>query len=137
MEVIIHPYQGIDDSLLDAGVDDVRRSIGGEFRRYKKGVTDADQFLGKYIHAYYDSNGRCKAFEIYRPTEAVLFGFRITGSPFIEVFDWLRSKTNDVELINSGARSLALGIALFVPNDDLVEGVLVFRKGYWDKKKPD
>jgi len=139
MEITIHPHQGINDAKLDMTKDEIRRSIGGEFREYKKGNTEADQFMGKTIHAYYDPNGRCKAFEIYAPTKVFLLGVQVTGKPFGEILRWLSAITSDTETNSSGVRSLEFGVSMFAPYassdpEEPIQSALVFRRGYWNKK---
>lgn len=137
MDVVIYPYRGINDAELGMAAEQVRITVGGEFRTYLKGRTQADQFVENSIHAYYDSDRLCKAFEIYAPTKVLLSGFCLTGKPLHQVLDWLKTQTQDIKTMSSVATALQFGISLYAPQIDEmlaepVQSVLVFRRGYWD-----
>jgi hypothetical protein len=138
MRIAILPYEGIDSARLGMTRAEVRLAIGGDVRQYKKGgSTEADQFLGKSIHAYYTDDDRCEAFEIYAPANVDFHGLQLLGRPFEDVLRALRALDRDIETDFSGACSVKLGVAVYAPfavdaPAEPVEGVFVFKRGYWD-----
>jgi hypothetical protein len=60
------------------------------------------------------------------------------GQPFAEIERWLRMIDPDVRSDSSVLKSLTFGIGLYAPSalhepQSPVEGVIVFRRGYYDQ----
>ncbi|RMG35030.1 MAG: hypothetical protein D6732_09985 [Methanobacteriota archaeon] len=64
-------------------------------------------------------------------------GFTFIGKPFSEIRPFLESRDPDFDEDDDGITSYKLGIALYIPalrHGDwaTVEGIMVFRKGYYE-----
>jgi hypothetical protein len=66
-----------------------------------------------------------------------LNGINIIDLPFLKVKDFLRNLDDSLEIDETGLLSFKLGVGVYVPSlsesqQEFVEGVIVFEKGYYD-----
>ena len=97
-------------------------------------ATDAFEPLG--VHVCYSDEGRCEAIECASPSLPIFDGKRLLGLPFADVDRFMRRLDAEASVDESGTTSFALGVATYCPahvEDPTapVEGVLVFREGYY------
>ena len=135
LKLEIRPFEGLGDLRFGMSRRDVRALLGQEFRSFKKtpladSLTDAYAQYG--LHLYYDGQDRLELVEAFRPCVPIFQGVELLG-PRKVVPDRLREagaggprRDSDGDFFDD------LGFALYSPGD-MVEGVSVYRKGYYDK----
>jgi hypothetical protein len=119
---------------------EVRAVLGLKVEPFRKGPESdplVDAFPGERIHVYYDPQDTCEAVEVATPAEPLLEGRALLGQPFAEVRDWLRSLGSQLEDNDAGLTDFTHGLGLYAPAavelpDEPVEGVIAFRRGYYD-----
>ena len=139
MQFEIQSYVGAGSIQLGMPISKVRGLMGTAtpFRKSSDSKYPTDAFDDVGIHVHYDDTGAAEAIEFMSPSTPVLEKEWILGRPFSELRTWIAGKDPDVQVDGSGLTSLLLGIGLYADgvNKDPslpVEGVIVFRKGYYD-----
>ena len=140
MDLLIQPYEAMGPVRFGMRRDEVRAAIGTKVSPFMKGLdstTLTDSFDDERIHVYYDEQDCCEAVEVASPSVPLLEGQALLGRPFSEVRDWLMSRDSEVELDGAGLIAFTLGVGLYAPSalkepDEPVEGVIAFRRGYYD-----
>jgi len=132
MEIL--PFVSIGDLRFGESRQDVRKHLGTKYQVFRKDVganeTDAYDELG--LHLYYDNDDKLEYVETFTPAAPTFKGVAMLGRHSEDVQEDLAraghtcSVMDDVS-INCGSA----GIALYSP-DEMVEGVGVYRKGYFD-----
>jgi hypothetical protein len=120
--------------------DEVRVAVKAAVRAFKKtpdAKTLVDAFDDEGIHVYYDEQDVCEAVEVGSPAAPVFDGQSLIGRPFAEVRDWLQARDSDVQLDEAGLTDFEIGLGLYASSaeeepDDPVEGVIAFRRGYYE-----
>ena len=142
MEFEITPYVGVGPITFGMTRAEVRGRLAApveSFRKTPTSATPADAFDTLGIHIHYDLDDCCEAVEFGQLLAVLRFrGQSLLGQPFVEIERWLRAIDPEVRSDSSGLTSLTFGFGLYVPSasDDpqsLVEGVIVFRRGYYDQ----
>jgi len=102
-------------------------------------VNSSDAFDTLGIHVHYDSDDRCKAVEFTSLKSKPEFrGRQLLKQPFAELEPWLRQLDPEARTDSDGVTSLKFGFGLYgtpasQDPQSLVEGVIVFQRGYYDK----
>jgi hypothetical protein len=121
--------------------EDIRRALAPHpataFRKAPTSVNLADAFRDLGVHIHFDVDDRCEAIELFDPADPTLDGERPIGRPFVELLEWFRSRDSKIETDDAGLTSRRLGVGLYAPAaqkapEESVEGVIVFRRGYYD-----
>ncbi len=140
MDLLIRSNEGIGPLSLGMDRAEIRSVLGGPVRSFKK-TPDAraptDAFDEHGIHVYYDNAGRAEAIEVASPASPILQGRSLIGKPFKEIRHWLEQLDPKVQVDEAGLTAPSLGIGVYAPSaigspDEPVEGVIVFKKGYYD-----
>lgn len=133
----IKPNEGVANILFGMSRDVIRESIGMQPRAKRTdSPVPADLFpnLGLIIH--YDADGVVEAIEMAEPAVPLFFSKSLIGQPFDEIVNWFRSIDPRTIIDESGLTSFRFGIGLYAPHAatsprDPIEGVIVFRPGYY------
>jgi len=142
MEFEIRPYVAVGPIIFDMTREEVRRRLGAPVESFMKTPTSAapaDAFAALGIHVHYNSEERCEAVEFgCQSTNPTFRGRYLLGEPFAKVEGWLQRIDRDVRSHSTGLTSLTFGFGLYAPSaldnpQSPVEGVIVFRRGYYDQ----
>lgn len=132
------PYVSVGNISFEMKREEVREKFNNEYEEFKKtpfSENTTDDF--GCCHVYYNKQDKCEAIEFFESAKVFFEGELITNKPYNEVKKIFESKDSDIEFNDSGFTSLKYGIgifALYVEEDsnELVEGVIVFKKGYYN-----
>ena len=142
MNLEIHSYVGVGPITFGMTRDDVRSILPGPYIMFHRGKpkdafqlpTDFYEALGIFIG--YAPDGKCKAIEMASPARPTYAGHQLLGVPPGPVLKLIRDLDPNVATDSAGLTAFALGIALYIPgqkhNDLDIEGVIAFRRGYYD-----
>jgi hypothetical protein len=141
MEFNILPYVGIGTLRFGMTVEQVRNQLAvlaQPFNKVSWAAHPTDAFDEVGLHVFYTADGKCEAFELAAPAKPTLHGTPLVGAAFDAVRDFLQGVDPALDVDESGATSRALGVAIYCPSHEstsgaLVEGVLVFERGYYDE----
>ncbi|MFC5529503.1 hypothetical protein [Cohnella yongneupensis] len=138
MELLIQSFKGVGQIRFGMTRNEVRNVIESDVQEFKKtptseSLTDAFDFC----HVYYKQDDTCEAIELFEPSIPIFQNEKLIGAQFKEVKKLFLLLDKDVEIDETGLTSYECGIALFVPSlsrsgKEKVEGVFVFRQGYYD-----
>jgi hypothetical protein len=135
----LKPYVGAGPIRLGMPISQVRSLLGDPtpFRKSSESRTPADAFDRVGIHVHYDEAGTAEAIEFMTPCNPTLEQEVILGRPFSELLQWIARMDPEVQTDEGGLTSLRLGIGFYADGVNKissipVEGVIVFRKGYYD-----
>lgn len=140
MEFEIQPKVGVGPLRFGMSRSEAREAFKpAQIRSFGSDTaTPSDHFIdpGSNVLVYYTDDGMVEAVEFARGAQPVLAGRRFLGQPFREAVDSLRELDPGIQVEHDGATSNHLGIGFYAPSagrekDALVEGVIVFREGYY------
>jgi hypothetical protein len=138
----IEPYAGVGPIRFGMSIAQVRQVLAAPVESFCKSETTelpTDSFDTLGIHVYYKLPGICTAIEFGNSQVNPTFqGRYLLNALYYEVKDWFRETDPDIDLDNSGLTSFKFGIGLYAPTvsknqNQLIEGVIVFEKGYYDR----
>jgi hypothetical protein len=131
MEIV--PFVAIGELRFGETRQAIRQRLGGNSQSFSKseGENETDAYDELGLHLYFDNEDRLEFVEAFEPAIPTFQGFVLLGRDLDEVEIELSaigygSVRDDVGLKFDGA-----GIALFAPAR-VVEGIAVFRRGYYD-----
>jgi len=131
---------GADGLKFGMSPSGIRSVVGAPVESFMKTPTSGhptDAFDSEGLHVYYDKEGQCEAIEFFSPAKVLLNGTTLSGQPYEFLVKRLRSMDPTLEEEDDCITSHSLGIGAFASGslDDPtvpVEGIIVFRKGYYD-----
>jgi hypothetical protein len=140
MNMEIKPYEGIDKLRFGMTNQEIRKKNDFKVMGFSKIKSDtmlSDKILGKGIHIHYDYENRCEAIEFGVPSNPTYNGIHFIGVPFIEVKEKFIKLDSKVEIHETGFTSYKYGIGVYVSSlkeseHEPIEGVIIFKKGYYD-----
>ncbi len=113
--------------------EEIRNVLGTGFRSFRKtegeNETDAYDLLG--VHVYYDDSDCAEFVELFTPAESTFAGVSLVGRKVADVVAELHELGYEGERDDVGYNYDLVGIGLTI-NDQVVDGVGVFREGYYD-----
>jgi hypothetical protein len=131
MEIV--PYTSVGGLCFGTTRNRIRERLGGGSQAFRKvdcaNETDAYDALG--LHLYFDDEERLEFVEAFDPASPSFRGTRLLGRDRDEVAAELTAMGYDLTQDSYGLRCDGAGFALTAP-DGMVEGVGIFRKGYYD-----
>lgn len=137
MDMIITPYHGVGDIHFSMNINDIRNILKSKYRhRVKKEISDAYDDLGIYV--YFEKESMlCEAIEFAVPSNPTFSNTSMLGKPFKSIKDLFDTLDDNLILEDAGFTSNKYGIGVYAPHlksdiNDLIESVIVFRKGYYD-----
>lgn len=128
------PYVSVGNLTFDDSKDVVREKLASPYTAFQKdvGESETDAFDGIGLHVYYDPRGKLEFVEAFSPADVDFAGIHLMARSATDV-------VNEIELLgyaptetDVGFQFDDIGISLTVA-DGLVDGVGVFRKGYFDE----
>ena len=136
----IESYVGTEDILFGMLKEEIRDTIGSDFKEFKKAnfaLSHTDAFTGLGLHVHYDNEGKCEAIEFAYPSDVRFNGIKLLGNSFELVLNEIRKTDSNIEIDESGFISYKHGIGIYVPTlKDIrhqeIQGVIIFRRGYYD-----
>jgi hypothetical protein len=110
-----------------------RERLGGGSQSFRKvvGATETDAYDALGLHLYFDDEERLEFVEAFEPASPSFRGILLLGRDRGEVAEELTAMGYDLTQDAYGLRCDGAGFALTAP-DGIVEGVGVFREGYYD-----
>lgn len=105
-----------------------------EFKKNEEDENTTDAY--ENFHVYYDKENLCEAIEFFGNAKITFNNKNLLGQKYKTVkCDFLKIDT-DIEFDECGFTSYKYGLGVYVSNTDdteaFIEGVIVFRKGYYD-----
>ena len=138
----IIPYVGIGEIQFGMKCDEVCELLGEDYRRINNVYTTGYRVCYPNLNMHFDGNDVLIAIEGNEVAGLSYQGFEIAGKPFNEVSRYLKSFDKEIKTDSAGATSYRLGIGLYVPTikkskKELVQGVIVFKEGYYGENEPE
>lgn len=139
MNLEIEPYVGVGPIRLGMTRDEVRCVLPVPAERFQK-FRDAPPLYrvrNPSLMVHYDANDICEAVELALPGSPTLLGRELLGQSFEALRDWFEQQDPDIGVDGDGLISKKLGVSLYAPASSgkphpPVEGVIVFRRGYYE-----
>ncbi len=140
--VEITPYVGVGELRFDMHCDEVSKLLGEEYRRIDNRYTPGYMLCTGKLNLHFNADDRLTAIEGSVDAGLCCQGITLAGRPFNEVYKALKALDPEIKADRDGAISYRLGIGLYVPTikkskKEPVQGVIAFRRGYYDKSKPE
>lgn len=134
MEII--PFESFGELRFGTSRSLVRTQLSAPCESFLKDeddevLTDACDSLG--LHMYYDRNDLLEVVEAFAPCSPMFQGVSLIGKRLSKVVKEIRQHTSNVDRDEVGADFPELGFGLIAAPDGLVEGVSVYRRGYYDE----
>ena len=129
----IEPFSKVGPIAFGQSRNEVRSALDSEYRAFKKaeGENDTDAYDSLGIHVYYDDDDHVEFVEAFSPAQLSFEGIALVGRNVGEVVAELGELGYDAEQDDVGYNYDDLGTGLTI-NGDEIEGVCVFKKGYYD-----
>lgn len=129
----ITSFQSVGPLQLGQPRTAIRSLLGDGFHSFQKtpGENETDVYESLGLHLYYDDDDELELIEAFSPAEIEFEGVSLVGRNPNDVVEDLRANGYEGEQDDVGYNYDAIGIGLTV-GGDVVEGVGVFRKGYYD-----
>jgi len=146
MEFEIVSYSGAGPIVFGMTREIVRQRIEApaeSFMKSPNSAAPADAFDSLGLHVHYDADERCEAIEFHGSMASPTFrNQQLLGQPFATIERWLRAIDPDLQTDSTGLTSLLFGLGLYAPSvtydpHSPVEGVIVFRRGYYDNARDE
>ena len=136
------PYVGIGEIRFGMGPDEVSGLLGKDYRRIDNRYTVGYMLCTGSLNLHFDGDDILVAIEGSVSAGLCYQGFALAGRPFNEVLTYLKGFDPRIKVHRDGATSYQLGIGLYVPTikksrKEPVQGVIVFRKGYYGDSDTD
>jgi hypothetical protein len=139
MKLEIRPYDGVGPIRLGMSREEVRQALPVPAERFQKfpGAPPIDRVRNPSLMVHYDHEDICEAIEVAQPGEPTLMGQELLGRSFDHLRAWFNEQDPHLHVDGDGLISKKLGVGLYAPAapngpHSLVEGVIVFRHGYYD-----
>lgn len=137
-----NPYSGVNDLRFDMSRDEIRGALGlihlyKEFHRTKSSNNTTDSFYQLGLFVNYNEAERCDSFEFHSNAKVIFIEVNLMNLSYKEFVNFIKSLDEEVVEDESGCTSFILGVGAYAPNkeenpDEKVEGIIVFKKGYYD-----
>ena len=137
------PYVGVGEIRFGMKCNEVcGLLLCKDYRRIDNVYTAGYKLCSTNLNIHFDKNDMLIAIEGNIDAGFCYQGFEIVGQPFNKVYEYLKSFDIEIEVDSVGAISYKLGIGLYVPTikkskKELVQGVIIFQKGYYGDSKPE
>jgi hypothetical protein len=148
MNYTIHPYEGMGPLRLGMTRQEIRAILGepeSTFLKTPSSIYLTDFYTKLGLQIAYKEPEICNAIHTTDGEVKPIFqGHSIADEPFSNLRDWFQEIDSNSQLDASGITSYKYGIGLYAPkhtwqpeegldeNTDIVEGVIVFERGYYD-----
>jgi|GEM_PF-2293653 len=128
----ITPYRSVGSLQLGRHRNEIRRQLGADFTSFTKdiGESEADAYDHLGIHLYYDDDDRLEMVELFQPASPTLKDVSLLGRDYEQVANALAEHGYKAKPTDVGYSYEDAGVALTL-NGSEIEGVAVFRKGYY------
>ena len=129
----IESFRSVGPVSFGQSRDDIRSELGSDFQTFKKaeGENDTDAYDSLGLHIYYDDHDHVEFIEAFSPAELSFEGVSLVGQKVVEIVSQLNARGYDGQQDDVGYNYDNIGIGLTI-NGDEIEGVGIFRKGYYD-----
>ncbi len=129
----IKSFQSVGPLEFGQSRNETRTILGSGFQPFNKAgsgnQTDAYPSLG--LHIYFDDEDRVEFIEAFSPADIDFNGISLLGKKAAEATNQLRALGYEGEQDDVGYQYESIGIGLTISGDQ-IEGVGIFRKGYYD-----
>jgi hypothetical protein len=148
MDYTIYPYEGVGPIRLGMTQQEIRAILGEPektFLRPPNSKYPTDFYIRLGLQITYKDPGVCNAIHTTNGEVKPVFQCQLlTDQPYSELKSWFQKIDEKIEEDSDGLTSYKHGIALYAPkhtwepedgldeDTDMVEGVLVFERGYYD-----
>lgn len=138
----IIPYIGVGEFRFGMTCEEVCGLLREDYKRIDNRYTPGYSLYTRALHICFDGNDMLIAIEGSVNAGLCYQGFELAGRPFNEVYKYLKGYDIGIKADRDGATSFQLGIGLYVPaikksRKEPVQGVIVFRKGYYGDSEAD
>jgi hypothetical protein len=132
---------------FDMTPEEVHAAVGPpDFRKGPGPFTGAvcEQFRSERMLVEFDREGRCCSIELYKGAPVFWSGVDLMSCSYRRWVELLNDAPGRLVENDDGLRCDELGLGCYVPGkqdpairDPAVEGILVYRRGYYDTVKPN
>lgn len=141
MQIVIQSYKGFNEVKFGQTREQIRSLIDDHvniFFRTKESKSATDSFDNLGIFVNYDDSDCCEAFEFARPAEPFFLEINLFELSYTDLLNWFKKIDHNIIEFDVGFTSYKFGIGIYAPekedNPNLhCEGVIIFRKGYYDE----
>jgi hypothetical protein len=128
----ITPYKSVGEIAFENPREAVRKLLGEykEFKKSKFSKNTTDDF--KFCHVFYDENDKVNAIEFFTEIELLLKNKNILAMNFNSLLQFVKESSYSYTEDDTGAIVNDIGIAIYAPDKNRVESILVYKKGYYD-----
>jgi hypothetical protein len=130
----INPYTNVGEIFFGASRESIRKVFGTykEFKKSKASKNTTDDF--EFCHIYYDTNNKCEAIEYFPDLELLYKKRNLFEMNFNDFSQFALSNSIALEENDMGVLAKEIGIAIYAPEREKIESILVYKKGYYDKE---
>ncbi len=130
-------YSGMNEIMLEMQKEKFDKVLKLKYN-YIKSINDSvEKYKEFFVH--YDQYNKIEAIEFHNFEEAkVMFqGVDLFTLTYSELKNYIKKQDLLIKTDGAGFVSLKLGIGIYAPSaekepDELVEGIIIFKKGYYD-----
>ena len=128
----INPYVGVDDVFFDMTREAVRKILGQykEFKKTPASKNTTDDF--NFCHVFYDLNNKAEAVEFFAGNGLIFKETDLFSMDYKGLLQFIKTHSTNYSEDDSGVIINDLGFAVYAPDKNTIETILVFRKGYYD-----
>ena len=134
-------YSGMNEIVFDMKKEDIDSRVKNKYFFVKSSTENTGESIETYkeFFIYYDKNNKIEAIEFHNFAEAeVIFqGINLFSLTYEEIKSYVEKSDLMIKTDGAGFVSFKLGIGIYAPSaekepDELVEGIIIFKKGYYD-----
>ncbi len=139
MEFLINPYQSAGDLVLGMTDKEIQAVLGAPKDIKIQGWDNTQIHTFDQCYVYFDGNNICEAIELFKPAEVLFDSKNLLSEPYNAIREEFAIRDKQLEHDEVGLTSIKYGIELYAPYSDdepthPAESVIVFSKGFYDKK---
>jgi hypothetical protein len=134
------PYVGVGELQLAMTPNQVRAVLGEPDHIGTRHSSPRENYLSQGLIVHYSRETRaCEAIDMVRTARPIYRGQQLMGERWDIIEPWFRSLDENLEETDIGLRSRHVGISishsLNDDDNDVVDGVFIFVKGYWETEE--
>lgn len=134
LETVV-PYVGLGDLRFGSTRATVDALLGGQKTSFHKDLMEptlTDAYDELRFHLYYDEADQLEFIESFPPANPRSTSIRLLSEPLPVVLQRLADLGYTTSYSDEGYDFIDLGLGLYVPDEERIEAVSLFRRGYYD-----
>jgi len=129
----IKPFASVGPMQFGQSRTAIRSVLGAKYDTFEKvpGAIPTDAYDELGVHAYYDESDRLCLVELFEPASASIDSVELLESDVATVLEELQDRGIERQEVDNGYKYDELGFVVVVMDGE-IDGVSVFKKGYYD-----